>query len=250
MERIVPISSKILDTPVVEADLLMQLQPDLFRPAPGAGLAGWVGNKLPHSLRPRIRVWLTRLIRPQQRFLSRRLALRSVLKLNLGCGTLPLKDWVNVDLAGLPVDLVWDLRCPLPFPSNSVDTIFHEHVMEHMAPHQGYMLMKECYRLLKPGGVLRIVMPDANKYIRSYIDPENEFINSWRPGRFTPMIALQEEFYGFGHRAIYDSTTVQLFCRTAGFSLVESKMFGESRIVPCPDSEWRISDSFYTEAVK
>jgi predicted SAM-dependent methyltransferase len=104
--------------------------------------------------------------------------------------------------------------------------------------------------MLKPGGVLRIVMPDASKYIHSYVDPGNEFINSWRPGRLTAMIALQEEFYGFGHRALYDSATVHLFCRTAGFSLVESKKFGDSRIVPCPDCEWRIPDSFYTEAVK
>lgn len=243
-------ASSTFDSAVTEADLLTQLGWDLHRPVPGSGLARSVGTRLPQSLRPQLRVWLTSLVRPRQRISAKRLASRSPLRLNLGCGTLPLAGWVNVELAGLPADLVWDLRYPLPFPDNSVDAIFHEHVMEHMYAYQGYMLVKDCYRMLKPGGVLRIVMPDASKYIGSYVDPSNEFINSWRPGRFTPMIALQQEFYSFGHRAIYDSATLHLFCHTAGFSLVESKKFGDSRIDPCPDSEWRIADSFYTEAVK
>jgi hypothetical protein len=133
------------DGNIAEADLLTQLQSESSRPVPGSGLAQRVGAMLPHSLRPQLRIWMTSLLRPLQRVSANRLASRSPLKLNLGCGALPLKGWVNVDLAGLPVDLIWDLRYPLPFPANSVDTIFHEHgtyrcvpwlfVRKRMLPH-------------------------------------------------------------------------------------------------------------------
>jgi hypothetical protein len=93
-------------------------------------------------------------------------------------------------------------------------------------------------------------MPDASKYIRSYIDPEHTFIKEWRGLKFTPMMSLAEEFYGFSHCAMYDYETLALYLRMAGFSLIESSSFGKSRIDPCPDSEWRIKDSFYTEAKK
>ncbi len=238
-----------------EKDLLAQLRSHVDRPIPGSGLARIIGSIVPQSLRSRLRISVTGILRPYQRMVAAKLAAakrasQTPLKLNLGCGTLPLAGWINIDLVGLPVDVFWDIRYPLPFNANTVDAIFHEHVMEHIDRYQGFLLLKECYRLLKPGGVLRIVMPDASKYIRSYLDEEHQFINSWRPGRLTPMMALQEEFYNFGHRAIYDYATLELFCRTAGFSVVESKQFGNSRMNPCPDSEWRIPDSFYTEVVK
>jgi predicted SAM-dependent methyltransferase len=170
--------------------------------------------------------------------------------LNLGCGTLPLPGWINIDLAGLPVDVSWNLLSPLPFPDDSVDAVFHEHVIEHVPGVDAYNMLKECRRVLRPGGVLRIVCPDATIFMASYFDPEHAFINDFRPGRPTPMLALQEEFYGFGHKAIYDYETMALYCETIGFSKIDRKAFGESLIEPCPDSEWRIANSFYCEAIK
>jgi predicted SAM-dependent methyltransferase len=235
---------------VNEKELITNLRRDIDRNVPGSGIAKIIGRMVPPSMRTRARIIATAIIRPQQRLVAAKLSSRSPLQLNIGCGTLPLDGWINIDLIGLPVDLRWDIHSTLPFKENTVDAIFHEHVMEHIDACHGYFFVKDCYRVLKPGGVLRIVMPDASKYIRSYIDPEHQFINSWRPGRPTPMMALQEEFYGFSHRAIYDFDTVELFCKVAGFSEIESKTFGDSRLSPCPDSEWRITDSFYTEAVK
>jgi predicted SAM-dependent methyltransferase len=235
---------------VEEQDLITALRTHIDRSVPGSGISQMIGRLMPQGLRPWARTAATKLVRPQQALLAQKLGRRTPLQLNLGCGTLPLEGWVNVDLIGLPVDLAWDIRQPLPFKDNVVDAIFHEHVMEHVSAYQGYLFLKESLRVLKKGGVLRIVMPDASRYIRSYVDPEHEFLNRWRPGEITPMMALQHEFYSFGHCAMYDYETLALFCRSAGFATVESKQFGESRIVPCPDSEWRITDSFYTEAVK
>lgn len=235
---------------VSEQALLAVLQPDSEREMPGEGISRRIGGMMPQSVRPAARLLATGLVSPWQWLAAGRFASRSPLRINLGCGTLPLEGWVNVDLAGLPVDLVWDIRQPLPFQSGSVDAIFHEHVMEHIDPIHGYRLIQECYRLLKPGGVLRIVMPDASKYIHSYVDPDHAFIKQWRPKKITPMLALHSEFYHFGHRALYDYQTLELFCCTAGFQTVEQRQFGESRLTPCPDSAWRITDSFYCEAVR
>ena len=220
------------------------------REVPGAGLTKFVGGLIPQSLRHHTRAMATAALRPLERRKARKYASNSPLKLNLGCGALPLPGWVNIDLYGLPVDVHWDICHTLPFDDNSVDAVFHEHVQEHVDPYSGYLLNKECYRVLKVGGVCRIVMPDASKYIRSYMDPEHTFIKDWRGMPFTPMMNLVEEFYGFNHRAIYDYDTLALYLGAVGFSHVERSSFSKSRIEPCPDSEWRIGDSFYVEAVK
>ena len=235
---------------ISEEVLLTHLRIHTDRQVPGSGLAQRIGRILPQELRSWVRVLITRLILPQQRLLAAYYRSQLPLKLNIGCGTLPLQGWINIDLIGLPVDLIWDIRYPLPFGTNTVDAIFHEHVIEHLNPLHGYSLLKDCYRMLKPGGIMRIVAPDASKYLHSYIDREHQFLKAWRPGRLRPLMALQEEFYGFGHRAIYDSDTMALFCNVAGFSIIESRQFGDTRLTPCPDSEWRITDSFYTEVVK
>lgn len=79
--------------------------------------------------------------------------------------------WVNVDLIGLPTDLVWDLRKGIPFPDESIDAIFHEHVLEHVTPIAILPFLRECRRVLRTGGTLRVGVPDAERYIRDYVQP-------------------------------------------------------------------------------
>jgi predicted SAM-dependent methyltransferase len=235
---------------ISEQELLDFLGAHAQRGVPGSGLSRAIGKAIPQSLRPAARVFATKAIRPWQRRRAKQLAAQSPLRLNLGCGTLRLDGWVNIDLVGLPVDLAWSILTPFPFDDDSVDSIFHEHVLEHIPGYDGFVFLKNCHRVLKPGGIMRIVVPDASRYIASYFDPEHRFIRDFRGERPTAMLALQEEFYSFGHRAVYDHETVALFCKVIGFSKIESKAFGESALVPCPDSEWRVHDSCYTEVVK
>lgn len=233
-----------------EEELCKALRAYTDRKVPGTGIAQLIGRLIPQSLRPKLRIAATQMIAPWERGRAHKLAQQEEVKLNLGCGTLTLAGWINVDLVGLPVDLAWDITRPLPFKADCVDVIFHEHVLEHLDAYCGYQFLRECHRVLKPGGIMRIVMPDASRYIRSYCDPTHQFLKNWRGVPFTPLMALQEEFYNFGHRAMYDSETLVLFCQTIGFQIVETKQFGDSRITPCPDSAWRVTDSFYVEVVK
>lgn len=84
------------------------------------------------------------------------------MRLNLGCGFNPLPGYVNADkLAACDPDLVVDLEQPWPWPDNSADEIVMNHVLEHLGrtPEQFLDVIREGYRVLKPGGAWRIVVP-------------------------------------------------------------------------------------------
>src|SRR6266850_3689498 len=87
---------------------------------------------------------------------------RSPYRLHFACGKVHLPDWVNIDQQVDPdiVDVSWDLRRPLPLAHGSAEFIFHEHFLEHLTVQEGLALLRECHRLLMPGGVLRVAMPD------------------------------------------------------------------------------------------
>jgi predicted SAM-dependent methyltransferase len=205
---------------------------------------------VPGSARPFIAAALTDLVRPRERRKAARLSQRDPLLLHLGSASLRKPGWVNVDLIGHRGELAWNLSRPLPFASDSADGIFHEHLIEHLTLKDGLGLNEECYRVLKPGGVLRIGVPDALAYARAYACGEPEFIERYRPGRPTPLLALLEAFYSWGHKTMYDFELLLLLCRAAGFEQIEQRRFGESRIQPSQDSEHRRLESIYVEAIK
>ena len=79
-----------------------------------------------------------------------------MIKVNLGCGTLPLDGWVNLDMVALPgVDVVHDLDVvPWPFKDGEAEEISAEDVFEHVGDPLAFMA--ECWRVLAPGGHLRL----------------------------------------------------------------------------------------------
>ena len=80
------------------------------------------------------------------------------MKLQLGCGRHLIPGWWNTDLRELPgVDQAVDLERPLPFETDSVDEVFGRSVIEHVQNIQS--LMAELYRVTKPGGILRFLVP-------------------------------------------------------------------------------------------
>ena len=193
---------------------------------------------------------MTRVLKPRELVRARRIAHRPTLRLHLGSGPFHKEGWVNIDLAGYPVEVAWDLRRPLPFDDQSVEVIFHEGLLRFFTLGQARAFLDDSYRILKPGGVIRIGLSDVRAYARSYLDDPAGFIESVRPGRPTPLMAMQEMIYIGGLRTLYDFDTVSLMLTAAGFIKVEQKAFGRSRIEPCPDSEHRRLEMFYTEGVR
>jgi predicted SAM-dependent methyltransferase len=167
----------------------------------------------------------------------------------LGSGRTPKPGWINIDLAGKGADVSWNLLRPLPFDDGTIDAVFHEHVLEHFALGDAYSLTRDVFRVLRPAGVLRVAVPDAGRYARSYA-ATGEDLDRLRPNRPTRMLALQEVFLRFGHRSAYDSDTLRLLLSAAGFTNIQERSFGDTDIPGAPDSEHRRLESLYVEAKK
>ena len=184
------------------------------------------------------------------------------LLLNLGSGTYNVAGWVNIDLWGwhaawgVHPDVVWDLRRPLPLPDGSVRGVFMEHVLEHLPAPVGLGAVEQCHRLLQPGGVLRLSVPDFGRYARSYVaalsgsGDDADFLARQRPGRPTPLMAVSEVVYHHGHVSVWDADTLAELLRSVGFTGVTQRSYGETELTPVPDSPERQGESLYVEGVK
>jgi predicted SAM-dependent methyltransferase len=90
--------------------------------------------------------------------------------LNLGCGEKYHPAWINIDFVSNDKNVIaHNLLKGIPFGDNEVDVVYHAHVLEHFSPEDGKNLVKECFRVLKPGGILRVGVPDLENIIREYI---------------------------------------------------------------------------------
>jgi predicted SAM-dependent methyltransferase len=92
--------------------------------------------------------------------------------LNLGCGHKYVKspEWLNADMLPVGEDVV---RCNflngIPFDDNTFELVYHSHVLEHFAKNDGEKFIAECFRILKPGGVIRIALPNLEIIAREYL---------------------------------------------------------------------------------
>ena len=93
-------------------------------------------------------------------------------KLNLACGGVFItsNDWINLDYvsSGTHVQAA-NLLETLPFESNSISLVYSSHFLEHIPLHQVPSFLRECHRVLEPGGVIRLVLPDFEEMCREYL---------------------------------------------------------------------------------
>src|SRR5438445_2136934 len=91
--------------------------------------------------------------------------------LNLGCGSRYHARWINIDIVPAGPDVIaHDLRQGIPLPDNSCDVVYHSHVLEHLRRAEAKYLLCECYRVLKPGGILRAAIPDLERICSAYLE--------------------------------------------------------------------------------
>ncbi len=90
--------------------------------------------------------------------------------LDLGCGNRFHKDWVNIDMVSKnPYVISHNLLKGIPYPDNQFDVIYHAQVLEHIPKDKATDFIKECFRVLKPGGIIRIVVPNLENIVGEYI---------------------------------------------------------------------------------
>ncbi len=188
------------------------------------------------------------------------------LKVNIGCGSRGLPDWVNVDFLALPsVNCICDCRKALPFPDNSVAAIFSEHFFEHIDyTEEVPYFLAECHRVLQPGGVVRIIVPDAGRYLQAYHQPgwpamnelrhlQDNHFDPYTGSRYRTKMELVNEVFrqAYTHKFAYDAETLIQVLRDAQFRTVEQQQFGSSFHPELAiDLESRAHESLYVEAVK
>jgi len=91
--------------------------------------------------------------------------------LNLGCGNRYNPEWVNVDFTSTgPGVMPCNLYHPLPFAEGIFDAVYHSHLLEHFPKEYAPILLQECFRTLKPNGIIRVVVPDLERIVRLYLE--------------------------------------------------------------------------------
>jgi predicted SAM-dependent methyltransferase len=188
-------------------------------------------------------------------------------RVNIGCGDHPTQGWINLDVASHPSVYFWDCRSGLPFSDGTVAAIYSEHFFEHLdLESEARPFLRECLRCLQPGGVLRIVVPDAGAYLRAYSGPWETLakmrplectVNGWRDSCLGAVYQTKMQFMnaifrqGYEHKYAYDDETLILVMREAGFRNVVAQQFAIS-LDPkmAPDRKGHRTESLYVEAVK
>ena len=89
---------------------------------------------------------------------------------NVGCGSVFHPDWINFDYTpASPEVRACDLRRGLQLANASADAVYHSHVLEHLTPEDGAAFLRESHRVLRPGGIVRIAVPDLEGLARAYV---------------------------------------------------------------------------------
>lgn len=94
-----------------------------------------------------------------------------LIRLNLGCGSHSHRDWVNMDVQPANPSVIQHniAEEPLPFEDRSCAVVYHSHVIEHISRQQVHGFVAECFRVLAPGGVLRMAVTDLEHIARLYL---------------------------------------------------------------------------------
>tara|TARA_Y100001958_G_scaffold141725_1_gene117352 strand:- start:419 stop:1099 length:681 start_codon:yes stop_codon:yes gene_type:complete len=204
-----------------------------------------------------------------------------MIKLNLGDSRKVPKGWIFIDyslasrIASIPI-LGWivkhlkifnnerpsnlfihDLTKPLPWPDNSVDIIYSSHCIEHLNKDDGFNLLKECKRVLKPGGIIRIVVPDFRYIVDNYLEGKinsADFIEALDVLNYDGSSFIKK-FYSFyfsyPHKAMYDHDTLSDIFRSIDLTPT-IKRYNDSKIPDIHKVEirHRCNNAVILEAIK
>lgn len=188
------------------------------------------------------------------------------LKINIGCGTRWKADWANLDggpwtkllwlrslhildpilpatLRNYPGNLIaWDVRrLPLPFADNSASAIFSQYALEYLHPAEAMRCLRDCRRILVPGGIIRLCQADIPGMIDFYLresDVGSTPRAVQRAGEFLENVAGEHTklsvrlFRGGGVQQLFDAPSLEWLLTEAGFTDIRFHRIYEG---DCPD---------------
>lgn len=201
---------------------------------------------------------------------------------NLGCGTQIAPNWINFDNspniylsklgpikhflyklgfikkaqyeAGFNSNIQFrELTKPLPFNDNSVDYVYSSHFLEHTSFEEAQKILAEIYRVLKPNGVARIVVPDLKWHIQQYLD------NVKQTTRTTPFKNAADNFIfeirmaaksRDPHKWMYDEVSIFERMEDAKFKNINICKFREGSCIDVEILDNRPENSIHIEGIK
>lgn len=174
------------------------------------------------------------------------------LRLDLGCGSFKRVGFVGIDLSPR-ADIQWDIRWGLPCEDNSVSDIRSDHFFEHLELTDLVDVLRECRRVLVPGGVLDFTVPHFDPYLEAYLHKDFDYLKE----RICDVPQGQETLYGTSfdrvawllyrsgeHKSLFDKESIVAKVKLAGFENVTTREFD-----PAKDTNPRFS-SVYVVAIK
>lgn len=181
------------------------------------------------------------------------------MKLSLGAGGVRLPGWIHVDFdASCRPDVRADLSEPLPFADACADFLHSEDFIGQLSFTQARAFLQECYRVLKPGGVLRLLTPDLAQLVRAYVNRDQGLKALWdrevgiplETGTLGELVHAALTFAD--QNSFYDEETLRSLLEPAGFA-VERVACNESRYPELRGLDYRTPDnaiSLYLDCVK
>ena len=167
------------------------------------------------------------------------IASHDVRKLQLGAGWHLPEGWLNSDIQRPPGGKVYlDAMAPFPIPDDQFHYIASEHLIEHLPYEGGRAMLEESYRVLAPGGRIRITTPDLAVFVDLFDEPltadQERFIreklawHDWPPGPRPETMILNLQMHEWGHTFLYDRETLGTLLREVGFEDIRIYAPGES----------------------
>ncbi|HZO58288.1 MAG TPA: methyltransferase domain-containing protein [Solirubrobacterales bacterium] len=179
---------------------------------------------------------------------------RSRRRLNWGCGEWAQPGWINSDIKeNEGVDIVADIRDGLPIDSDSIEYAVSIHSLPELPFTELVPALEELRRVLKPGGVLRLALPDLDKGIDAYLRKDSSYFKV--PDKDAKSVgakfATQMIWYGYS-RSLFTHEFAHELLEKAGFSHVHHCSFRHTAS-PYPEIvnlDNREQESLFLEAVK
>ena len=197
---------------------------------------------------------------------------RNVDKLHVGCGLVLLDGWLNIlyeprqeygrvkEKDGTLL-LNYNLLKKWPMNDNVVNFIAGSHFIEHLDLNHGIRFLKESFRVMRPGGVIRLSCPDLEIYVRNYAEKnmdffENKLIREWctfsQAETAGEILAAKAYDSGGAHKWFYDFDSLKHILEMAGFKNIKKcrRLEGEVPALKALELPERELETVYVEAVK
>jgi predicted SAM-dependent methyltransferase len=147
-------------------------------------------------------------------------------RLHIGSGEVRISGWTNIDNRRLPgVDRVVDVTYGLPF--RDVRFIFAEHFVEHLHYGDAMYFLRECRRVLRDDGVLRLSTPNLEWVLATH----------YGNARVEDCFRINRAFRGWGHQFLYNFEVLEATLQDAGFASIVRREYGQSTIAELQNLE-------------